>query len=92
MIAAVQKIGAADPIKLLLESQAGYTDAVVSVTLEFARVLPAPPEYRAALAKAEPLSSNKLEMCGLGDDDLRRRLAEWADTRCSGSRSRPLGA
>lgn len=66
--------------------------AAVWVTLEFARALPATPENRAALAKAENLFLNELEKCGLGADDLRRRLAELAGTRCAGSRGSPLGA
>lgn len=66
--------------------------AAVWVTLEFARALPATPENRASLAKAESLFLNELEKCGLGGDDLRRRLAELAGTRCSGSRGSPLGA
>ena len=66
--------------------------AAVWVTLEFARALPATPENRAALAKAENLFLSELKRCGLGGDDLQRRLAELAGARCSGSRGSPLGA
>jgi hypothetical protein len=66
--------------------------AAVWATLEFARALPATPENRTALAKAENLFLNELGRCGLGGDDLRRRLAELADTPCAGSRGSPLGA
>ena len=66
--------------------------AAVWATLEFARALPATPENRAALAKAENLFLSELSKCGLGGGDLQRRLAELAGARCSGSRGSPLGA